>query len=745
MKALLGTTAFWVVALATAQSVSAQAVAPVTPAAETTQAGSEKDKIPEIIITAEHRKNNLQKAAVSVTARTGEQLRDQGKITVDQILEDVPGVSGGLVTGSAGGGSDTPETGIAIRGVASNGVPNGGNLSTVPSTAVYVDGIYGGLGAAYDIDRVEVLRGPQGTLYGRSATGGVVAVTSVAPKLGSYEADGLVEAGSYNLQHVAGGVNLPLGDQFALRIAGNSYQRDGYESKEGNAVSSRDLKAKLLFKPNEDLSWTVGIAGENNRTRTGGVLINYVSPNSFVESPSPVETGYNHFRQYWSNLDWNLGAATLTYIAAYRTWDQTADVAAAGPGGILLIQKLGTPKDSFTTNELRLASNSQSAFTWLTGVFIYDNRITTNTDLRADSSDALVFSSHARKKTFNAGAYAEGTYHFSDKLRLTGGIRYDYTHVKTLQDYTNNINFGMGIPGSPTFSLPEVDVTASLTGNDGLREFNNTTYKARIEYDATRKNLLYAAISTGFLPGDVMVTTGAGNQPVVLFYRSETLTSYEIGSKNRFLGNNLQINGSLFYYDYGGYQTPVNVGNPLVPAYTLITVPAQMWGFESELLANLSPNDKLSANIAFTDARYVNRPALLTQFVAETQITGSAPVSGEVHYEHDFGFANGSGLAFRGDVLYKSPFDVNSLTPLQLSQGGAPYARVKTELTGNLNLTWQAPDDRFTITAYVRNITDRVYKKSINIQSISPLTVTGNSSGAETDPRTIGVILQGHF
>ena len=191
-----------------ASSARAQTTAATSPemaaAPQETNGGSAQ--LGEIIVTAERRSSNVQKTPAAVTVQSGEDLLQRGKFTLNNILETVPNVSGGESEGVSRypTGNDSPASGITIRGIASNGTVSGQSIPGVTATAVYVDDVYGGLGGGYDIDRVEVLRGPQGTLYGRSATAGLVAIHTRDPQLGHTSADISVEGGNLDLVHVTG-------------------------------------------------------------------------------------------------------------------------------------------------------------------------------------------------------------------------------------------------------------------------------------------------------------------------------------------------------------------------------------------------------------------------------------------------------------------------------------------------------------------------------------------------------------
>ena len=335
----------------------------------------------EIVVTAERRTSNLQKTAASVTVERGTDLLQRGKFRLADILETVPNVSGGESDGVSNEptGNDNPASGITIRGLSSNGSLSGQTLAGVPAVATYVDDVYGGIGGDYDIDRVEVLRGPQGTLYGRSATAGVVAIHTINPDLTKYETDLSLEGGSYGLFHATGAVNLPIvKDTLALRVAFNHYQRDGVDITRGAGASNvNEAKAKLLYKPTDTFSLLIGGALQDKTLYNGGVTGNLVAPNIFQYQSFPTGVATTKFRQVWAEANQDIGGVRLTYLPMYRTWEQNALVFVPGPGGGALQQTVTTPHDEFITQELRLSSGPDSIIKWQGGLFYYYNNIHT--------------------------------------------------------------------------------------------------------------------------------------------------------------------------------------------------------------------------------------------------------------------------------------------------------------------------------------------------------------------------------
>ena len=212
--------------------VSADEVKPVNPvpataAKDTTQygRGTSNTTLEEVIVTAEHRKNDVQNVAASVSVRTGEESAALGRYTTRQILEDMPGITTVDNSSLNVGGADVQGLNLTIRGMTPATTTGGGTspsgISPTPGVAVYVDGVYEGVGSGYDLDRVELLRGPQGTLYGRSATSGVLAFHTRDPSLSGFAGNASVEYGNYDVKHYSGAVNLPLGNTLAVRLSGD--------------------------------------------------------------------------------------------------------------------------------------------------------------------------------------------------------------------------------------------------------------------------------------------------------------------------------------------------------------------------------------------------------------------------------------------------------------------------------------------------------------------------------------------
>jgi outer membrane receptor protein involved in Fe transport len=720
-----------------------------TPAATGTE-------LEEVIVTAERRTVDIQSVPASVTVRTGEELAAQGRYTTRQILEDIPGLvaidNGSLNIGTG----DVQGNSVTIRGITPGPSAGGGptHLSAAPGAAIYVDGVIEGVGSGYDIDRVEVLRGPQGTLYGRSATSGVVAFHTRNPTFDAVTGNAGAEFGNYALRHYTGAVNIPLTNGLAVRVSGDYHdQGDAYYGDASRGLSTRtNGRAKLLWQPNDDFSLLMGVAYEKRDDFSGGNSTTARPPTLVLTTVlAPVFPSYKESRQYWAEANLNVGPATVTYLPAFRTWEQndhifgTTNFLSSGAGRQALV---ATPRDHFNTHELRVASRD-SIVQWQTGVFYYRNTVdNTNHNFLLNSSGAEIsFLSDSRdtKSTLSQGIFAETTFPLGGSLRMTLGARYDDTEVVVSEYIANNPYGQCGTVNQRNVVLPagavctgpgqaSVPIPAGTFIPDIPANFHNFNYKARLEWDLTPKNLLYGMVSTGFRPGDagINATTRA-----VTILDAEKLTSIEVGSKNRFLDDSLQVNIGVYYYNYHGFQTTYvpDTSNPLDPGGSntaiRLTVPAHNLGAELELLYRLTARDRFGLNGNYVESRWYDKPAAFDQAQPETK-RAMTPYTFTANYEHVFPLPGGSTLSARIDGRYEAAHLGSNLHVDWLRLGYGQYVELSSRTIGNFSAAWASDGGRYSISAYVRNFTNKQY---------IAYTVGGDQTSlgvSWTDPRTYG-------
>lgn len=510
----------------------------------------------EIVITADKTENTLQKTGIAVTTISGLEMRETGLVSSEQVLRNVPNV---VVQGAARGYV------IAIRGLGSD-LPPGVGESAVTTN---FDGIYnfraesGTLGF-FDMNRVEVLRGPQGTLYGRNATGGVVNVITSDPVLNKFEGYGTVDVGNYSHLRFEGAINAPIGNKVAARVAFANVNRDGYLSNGSNDAVATGVRAKVRYKPSKKVDLV--FAAEYNDLGGKGPgfvpIFSFSDPNvedKLMTSLSPdVSQDYTSLK-LWANLTFEAGPGVLTLLPSYQRGE-----------GEVVGERMGMLSTSFDPNpalqtsfEARYASKPESKINWVFGLFYYglDNKIS-----GVPTPDAI-----NNDKTNSTAGFGQITLPLSDKMRALAGVR-----------------FGSD---KKSFEGPLSNIEDSFTAFD---------WKIGLETDLAKDILSYLTIATGHRPGGFNSFS-----PDAPRFESESLISGELGLKSRFK-EKFQVNTALFYYNYNGYQVPdffIPEGSPF-PVLEITNRDVINYGIEVETKTLLSKNTVLGLALTYLSSKY---------------------------------------------------------------------------------------------------------------------------------------------
>jgi outer membrane receptor protein involved in Fe transport len=724
----------------------------------------------EITVTAEKRSVNLQTVASSVVALEASDLAEMGKITAAEMLESVPNLKFGELGRGGGDGSN-----ISIRGVRKTQEPGGG--SPVPSsTANYVDDVYGGFGGTFDVNRVEVLRGPQGTLYGRSATGGVVSFHTNDPQLQKYSASVSASYGTKALINTEAALNAPIGDQVALRAAVHYiHQAEGYYNGKGGQNETKEGRIKALYQPTDKLSFLLSLSTSRSESWSAGWTQNLTTPDTINYNYDffPPNKGTNPTKKNQESLhvNYDLGDSALTYIAAMLSTDTRGKSAVALNRSSYQYNFFSGKPAKTQTHEIRWASTTESALTWLIGANYYKNTYDSiahtwqQKDLGSTDPatiNAPMFSQYNKGSITNYGIFTEETFNLSDDMRITAGLRYDKTKILNYAAYDFNQNMVPVLISARPADLAYWPGPGPGVYHPDKPTFDNVTYKLRLEYDLTPENMVYALTSTGFLPGDSQinvqpVTTGPPNFAfdhitfILLPYKQQLLTAYEVGSKNRFLDKKLQVNGSIFYYNYGGYQEAINTtpNQPPPPSFVVVRVPVRMIGFEVDGEWLVSPEDKVTFSGGYLDAQLRSYPDVpghpgvsAKTYMYLKRVPGLLKSSATLGYDHSFLFGNGSTLVPRAQIRYSGSYYLGQISSAEVTQsiGGYPkldYLYQGAVTLGDISAVWTSPESKFSATAYVRNVTDKRYKTSATLGQVVNVTVG--------DPRTYGVMFSAKF
>ncbi|MCX7284279.1 MAG: TonB-dependent receptor, partial [Novosphingobium sp.] len=569
-------------------------------------------------VAAQRRVESLQKAAVAVSAVTGNDLIKSGITETANLGRLVPS----LVIQPTGG-----TTSFFLRGVGTNSQ----NSFAENAIAFNFNGIYVGrptapAGVFYDLERVEVVKGPQGTLYGRNATGGAINVIPKKPKLGTFSGEGTAEYGNYDSKKASLALNVPIGDIMALRVAGQIVDRDGYISDGYDDDKGEAVRASLLIQPSDMWSMTLVADYYNQHGKGAGAVLLPESryavppvadrisisdpvaqaairrlasgifappfcggPGNFVNSGCIALAGTdgyldNKFYGVSATIVGDMGFGTLTFVPAWRRSD--VNVRTYLPGFRGDVDDVAEQ----TSLEVRLSSKEDQRLRYVLGLFYFGENQVTENFFRQGNISTTRF--NPRLETQSYAAFGQLTFDVTDALRLVAGGRYTREEKSQL---TSTASGGLPGPIQPALGTP---FTGDLT-------FEKFTWKAGIEFDAGPASLVYANVATGFKSGGFFVA-----QPPANTFAPETLTAYTVGAKNRFFGNKLQLNIEAFYWDYkdqqitfvGGVRTGAGIfaqGSTTVNAGK-----SRIYGAEFEARFAPTRNDLLSLNLQYLNGKY---------------------------------------------------------------------------------------------------------------------------------------------
>ena len=736
----------------------------------------------EIIVTAQRRSENLQRAALAVSAVSGDALVRQGITDAQGLTNVVPSVQ---IASGAG-----PYNLFYLRGVGSFNV----NPLSDSAISFNVDGIAisrpsSTSGVFYDLDRVEVLKGPQGTLYGRNATGGAINVLTRAPKLGELGGYLTAEYGNYSAEKVEGAINLPLGDKAALRGAFMVSDHDAWLSDGTDTDHGRAGRLRLKVEAAPEVTLQLGTDYYHQGGRSGAVLVRDGFTNERIGNTDPrAQAVYNQTLffpagsllpsipddarsddTYWgvnADLAWTSDLGTLTVLPAYR--HSAVDYRTALPG-LHVIEDTVTEQSSV---EARFASKDTLPLRWLVGIYYLNE--TAHSALDYNSQYNL---SHQRLSLplESIAGFGRLTWAVSDRFRLTGGIRYtrDRKRLDANGAIANILCFPAlatgnpfacaGAPGFPYSPNPPAEFNAAVasgfpvpygpTGTvivatpvayDQSRTFTKVTWRAAAEFDLAPRSLLYASVETGFKAGGFYF----GNDHPT--YNPETITAYTVGSKNRFLDNQLQLNLEAFWWQYKNQQIS-HITRDSAGAVVFATENvgrATIRGAEAELLYAAGKRTTLGINVQYLDATYdsyrFSEPNLGGPPVENCAFTASgatflidcsgkrAPQSPEwtlnLSAQHTIPLGRGGDLVLNASTKYQTSIYV-----------GAEYLAAERQgayWLSNAQLTWNLPGDRVSLTAFAANLENAVVKTDAFPH---PLVGAALVSSPLRPPRTYGL------
>ncbi|NKJ44304.1 TonB-dependent receptor [Novosphingobium sp. SG720] len=626
--------------------------------------GEGKVSLGDIIVTAQKTASTLQKTPMSISVVGGEAVARMAQTAADEVLKGVAGVE---VQGAARGQV------IAIRGLGTD-TPSGVGESSVSTN---FDGVYSIRAESntlgfYDLERVEVLRGPQSTLYGRNATAGVVNMISANPKLGDRAMAITVGAGNYNLVRGEAMINLPLADTVALRVSGTGISRDGYLNNGHSDQKGAGVRAKLLWEPSADVSVLTGFEGAWLKGHGSGAVevANFDAGKPYTTADSSIG-GQDYFGyKAWSQVDWKVGPGTVTFIPAYQHGHGVNNGVFGGRG----TYGQDPAKIDQGSAELRYAAAPGAPVQWIVGLYHYDySQFTFSLDNATYGSTA----GYSYNRGISNAVFGQVTVPVAPGLRLVGGMRETWDRRRA----------------------SGTDSAGNIVGGRLSNSFFD--YRAGVEYDVGAHSLAYVTASSAFRPGGVSPFDGKTFLP-------ERLHAYEAGLKNRLFDNRLQFNLSGFYYDYSNYQVVDFFIGATGPNLVFYNVDARNYGLELDAQAALSAADTVNLSATYLASRiegdlilHPSDPFTPVNFKGE-RLPHAPRWTVKGGYQHVFDMAGAGSLTARADARY--------VTRQYLAPNNTAGATQEAYGALDASLAWRSANDRYSLTAYMKNITNKAVK-----------------------------------
>jgi iron complex outermembrane receptor protein len=712
----------------------------------------------EIVVTARKREERLQETPISITAMSGEALADRRIGTTQELARVVPNLvvsQGQSVSGNSSAGA------YFIRGIGQIDFL----LNTDPGVGLYIDGVYvarsiGSILDLIDVERVEVLRGPQGTLFGRNTIGGAISVVSAPPsETAGVELRGTL--GSFDLRDARLTLNGPLGETLAGKVAVLWRERDGWVDRvtDGSRMGDEEslgARAALRWQPAESLRFDLALDYvDQEGTAPPGNVVQIIETANFpgfhngalvgppcVPPPGSL-TDPRCFNPQWEASDlleeqgtfashqelqvfgasltaeWTLGAdLSLRSITGYRDTDAVGN--RDGDHTPILIQ---TTADDWgheqVSEELQLlGAGFDERLDWILGAFYLSEE---GENLQQVTFPVVALQSGGSVDNDNFAVFGQATYDLTERLSLTAGVRYTDETKRFLPDqFVTADPLGLFPPGSvPGFRLvPFVESERSIS---------ETTPLVNLAYRWTDRFMVYGTWSEGFKSGGFTQRIFPP-LPAPPPFDPEFAESYELGFKFDSENARLRLNGAAYFTDYTDLQVQVLVG---VQPLTANAGGAEVQGFELELQAVPVEDLEISAGVGYTDAEYTSLdPTVLatgvtldSEFAQVPEWTGTFDVA--YTFRAEFGR-----LTPRAGLTYRSASFMNAANTPSLRQDG--YTLL------DASLAYETQDGRWRFTAYGQNLTDEIYVNG----GFADLVDQGYAEVAVARPREYGLTVE---
>lgn len=701
--------------------------------------GANRASIEEVIVTARKRQETKQETPLSVTAFTSDMIDRAGIGDINDVALRTPGLNYGNF-------GDEKLSPLSLRGV----VGGSGSAGADPAVGVYLDEVYLGQGVGatidlFDLEAIEVLRGPQGTLFGRNTIGGLLHYRTARPTE-EFLAYATLDVGNYNARRIAAAVSGPLGGSSVLgRLSFVSDQRDGTSdnlvlSRDANSRDSWSARSQLELDLTDRATWR--LSADYRKVDQDSLVFETLSYNDtamFVDvlegaglprNTDPYDrdvyaddVAYERSEAWGvtSNISATVGSVDVVNITSYREheYENRTDTERSA----LQWAYDGDPEDvSRFASELRL-SWTTGDFDWIAGVYYYEQD-TANLSFVELGPDLLTLlgvgpvtidaGSDAAMDTESVAGFGSVTWNVSDRLDFTLGGR--YTREEKSIDYSQSDPLGL------------LGGDFAATGKDDWSEF---TPSANVRYRFSPTVMSYVTVSRGFKSGGF--NDGLGDATGISF-DPERLWNYEAGVKSMLLDGRVQANASVFRMDWQDIQ--ISADNPATPVFDPITLnagEAHSTGIEVELLSRLGDHLTVGLNASLLEAQYDEgslpdgRPLDRVPFAPEHTLNLNAeyraPLTGDMEW-----FVGGEVLA-RGE----------SYLTFEDNENG----RVGAYELFNLQAGVEAANGRWRVSVWGRNLGDETVKQ--RLFDLFDLGIVGQNFIVLNDPRTYGLSVRLQF
>lgn len=696
-------------AIAQTAPATSPAATPATPTSSDGQASDQSDGLKDIVVTAQRRQDNLQRTPIAITALAPADLQSRNVQTAQDLMQVTPGLQVSTQAAGNSGGSAT----FFLRGMGQQRSGNG----TSPAVGIYIDDFYypslqGAVFSILDLQQVEVLRGPQGTLFGRNTIGGAIRYTTQRPefdKIGGYIQGTL---GSNDRRDVSGSLNLGLTDWAAIRITAGRLRTDGYVrqqngGKDAGATSTDLLRGQLRLKPAANLE--INLSGQYSVSKLDGFAY-YVPapitaaiglPAAWNHTPAGILNPYDS--RYASQCDYCQAGTNKRELSDTRysaamgtvTWDVSPTLSIKSLTGwqrvkasylkdldaspLPITDTVSSGIDRAFSQELQINGRFfDDRLNAVLGGYYYDEK---HTDLFPEAGAQTNLGGTLQPTlltglTKTKAAFVDGTFKVTDQFTLIGGLRYSVDDKSAV-----------------------VRSVAGATIASIAKNFGSTTWRAGAQFQAAPSAMIYATVSRGFRAGGFAKISSSS--PVLDPFEPETATNYEIGSRLDLLDRHLRLNPTLFYTTWNNIQLQRVVSGPTgAQIFVDNAARAHSQGFELESEAVITRNFKLTGTLALLDIKYdeVGSTTTVTvnsHFQRAPKVTYSVGANYKIDIDPALRVALSANWSWEGNQ-YSAPGDNEQLL---LPSYGLLNARIDIS----------NPKGPWSFAVFATNLTNKVY------------------------------------